>query len=430
MSVKLVKDCIIARSGIYNYKQFEVKALGLSLDGAEVKDTYNVYRPPIVLESNKSLFTRLPITNEHPNEDVNNYNFRKLAIGFTGDSADVAYDDNTGEVILKSSVALMDNEALNLYNSGIVEVSPGYMGVWKWKKGFTKDGLPYDIVMTDVKDVNHLAITRAARGGRSVKILDSAKEVKVRKLMTGLWRTIRKTLGVAKDSDMASFRDTVNDIVLNRQILTDEDVISKIGALQSTISDLPDTSEKEKLLLYMQDFALVKDMDEESAKAYGNILSNLYEKLDVESEETIKDETMEKPELENKEAGIPSDKPMEGEQKPESVTDESATPELKPEAPKEDYSLPEIMTFIKEIIGMVKEFKKPVEEKTVDGEAKPFEGKETPAEEEKEKETVDENKKEIEKEEAGKTGDSIINVSVSTNKPLSEIGFAKKLCAR
>ena len=425
MSVKLVKDCIIARSGIYTYRNVEVRGLGLSLDGMEAKDTYNVYRPPLVIEASKGLFTRLPITHEHPSEDVSSHNFRKLAIGFTGDTSQVAYDENTDEVLLKSTVALMDDEALNLYNSGIVEVSPGYMGVWQWKKGVAKDGTPYDIIMTDVKDVNHLAITRAARGGKTVKILDSAKEVKVKKLMTGLWRTIRKTIGIAKDSDLASFRGVIEDVVATRGSLSDEDISSKLGALQSTINDLPDTPEKEKLSMYLQDFALVKDKDDEQAKAYGSILSNLYEKLDSEAIETMdtKEENMENPVAEKKEEGVSL---------PAETQDVAVA-----EKPKVEYTLADVMAAFKELMSMVTAPSSKADETPNPAKDEAFAGKETPEEEKAEAEVekkaeaeVEGKKKEPVKEEVGEGKDSIINVAISDSKRSSELDFVRQLCSR
>ena len=285
MKDKLIKNVIIARSGVYKYRAEELFKLGLDFNTApNKKDFYSVYRPAIVLANDKDKLMMLPLTNRHPDVDVDNKTFQDLAIGFTGDSVDAEWNKEQSEVVLKSKVALIDQQALENYYVGTDEVSPGYKAIFKWNSGLTTKGEPYDIVMTEITSGNHLAMTPKARGGSGVCITDSQEGVKpMNKFFTALWHNAKKIATGVKDSDEGKFRSTANEIAEKKDSLSDEEVKSKIGELQSMTKDLPESDNKNLVSKYLEDLGVIKKRTPEEAKAAVGKISDMFEKLDTEA---------------------------------------------------------------------------------------------------------------------------------------------------
>jgi len=277
---KLIKNVIIARSGIYKYRNEEVPNLGLG-NPPEAKEVYNVYRPALVLSRDKDKFSMLPLTNGHPNVMVDSENFKDLAIGFTGETVTDEWNKDVNEVVLKTRVALLGQKALDNYMTGVEEVSPGYVAEFEWQKGKTSSGEDYDAIMTSVTDGNHLAMTPKARGGSVARITDSIGGETV-KLTSYLWRIVRKVLSGVKD-DTQSFRSIADDISKNRISIKDEDLQGKVQLMKDMSSDLPDSDDKNVLSKFLDDYGIIKNKDEESAKLAADMISDLYEKLDSES---------------------------------------------------------------------------------------------------------------------------------------------------
>lgn len=175
-----LKNIRIAISGIYDYAQEELPSLRLAGPGqgapdwVENKRIYKVYRPAAVLAAACSKFKMLPLTHNHPQSPVDGQNFRDLAIGYTGEDPWVDYLDNKDEVGIRSTVMLYDDEALDAYNNGEIQLSPGYIADFEWRQGTDPHGNPYDIVMTAITDVNHLALLKAGRGGEDAVVMDHA----------------------------------------------------------------------------------------------------------------------------------------------------------------------------------------------------------------------------------------------------------------
>lgn len=138
MPDKLVKDVVIARSGIYKYGDNELKGMGLDSVPEKYKNkhVFNVYRPAIVLEKAADKFVRLPLTLEHPRDMVDGTNFKKYAVGFTGDSSFTKIiKGKDDELAIQSTLTLIDNSAVRAYYTGTVEVSPGYSAIFDWQEG-------------------------------------------------------------------------------------------------------------------------------------------------------------------------------------------------------------------------------------------------------------------------------------------------------
>lgn len=172
-----LKNIRIAVSGIYDYALEELPCLQLQLEeGIERKKIYKVYRPASVLNQACKLFKMLPLTHHHPRVPVDGENFRDLAVGYTDSEPWVDYLDDKNEVGIRSTVMLYDDEAVEAYERGEIQLSPGYIAEFEWQKGTAPDGQEYDIIMKRIKEVNHLAILPAGRGGKDAVVLDSARQ--------------------------------------------------------------------------------------------------------------------------------------------------------------------------------------------------------------------------------------------------------------
>lgn len=177
-----LKNIRLAISGIYDYAQEELPSLRLSLSSApdwvENKDIYKVYRPASVLAAACEKFKMLPLTHHHPSAPVDEVNFKDLVIGYTGETPWLDYLDGKDEVGIRSTVMLYDEEALKAYENGERQLSPGYIANFEWKQGIAPNGEPYDIVMKEITDVNHLALLPRGRGGADAVVMDNAVQTK------------------------------------------------------------------------------------------------------------------------------------------------------------------------------------------------------------------------------------------------------------
>ena len=174
------KNIRLAVSGIYDYAESELPTLRLPLPGqgapewVERKPLYKVYRPAPVLAAAADKFKMLPLTHHHPRVPVDGANFRDLAVGYTGENVWVDWIKESDEVGIRSGLMLYDEEAVKAYDTGEIQLSPGYMADFEWRKGKAPNGQEYDIVMKEIRDVNHLALLPNGRGGSDAVVLDNA----------------------------------------------------------------------------------------------------------------------------------------------------------------------------------------------------------------------------------------------------------------
>ena len=179
-----LKNIRIAVSGIYDYAKEEIPTLRIPMPGqgapswVEDKRIYKVYRPASVLAAAKDKFANLPLTHHHPKAPVDGQNFRDVTVGWTGANPDVDYIGETNEVGIRSTMVMGDDEALKAYENGEIQLSPGYIAIFEWKKGTAPNGEDYDIVMKEITDVNHLALLPAGRGGEYAVVMDEAAKRK------------------------------------------------------------------------------------------------------------------------------------------------------------------------------------------------------------------------------------------------------------
>lgn len=279
-------NACIARSGIQYYLLSELPNLKLKEIPREYRDlkVFAVYRPSFVLEDAKEKFIGKPIRIEHQwiySEDD------KDIIGHIG--SEVKIKHQKGEVALYSPLEIESDEKLPSFK----ELSPGYEAVNKWQPGVTPSGEEYQIVCTEITDINHLAIVETARGGKDMKILDGGKKMAVH---SGLLYFVKKKLkGVNDGNDANSFGVLIDKLTENIKNISNEELSEITEKLIKCVEDLPDSDEKEKVIRYIADIPLLKEEDE---KVVNEALSCIKESFNSLDSDAVS-ETMEKKDMEN-----------------------------------------------------------------------------------------------------------------------------------
>lgn len=153
----LVADVRAARVGIQEYAGSEV--------GKPDMAVVRIYRPADMVFNKDAMasFTSIPVTVDHPSEAVTADNWKRYAVGNTGE--DIARD---GEFI-RVPIIVKDAAAIRAIEGGKRQLSMGYTTDLDWTPGVTADGLTYDAKQTNLTG-NHLAIVSAARGGPALTI--------------------------------------------------------------------------------------------------------------------------------------------------------------------------------------------------------------------------------------------------------------------
>jgi hypothetical protein len=148
-----------ARTGLQDYAGYEV--------GKPELERVTVYRPENEVMKRDSLitFAGVPVTVEHPREPVTTDNWKRYAVGESGE--EVVRD---GEFI-RVPILVRDEGAINAIQDGKRQISMGYSCELKFEDGVTPDGQPYQAVQRNIK-INHLAIVDQARGGSALTITD------------------------------------------------------------------------------------------------------------------------------------------------------------------------------------------------------------------------------------------------------------------
>ena len=268
---KYVKTVDIARSGIYTYGKDEVFALQAGPIPAHFADRtyFNIYRPASVIELAADMFTRLPVTVEHPSENVGPFNAHGLMTGLSGDQAELIYHD--GEIYIRSSLTLIAADVIQYYEHGYVEVSPGYTATSVWlpeEKEY--NGVKYQLIMVEIKSVNHLALTVKARGGETTRIIDSKGG---HNMKSGLVLWAKRLL--CKDSKGQTARELLSSV-------TPENVVTVVDSVMSMTEDFPDCGNKDKLVRFLADLKHASVLDSMQLKAAADKTADLYDSLDAE----------------------------------------------------------------------------------------------------------------------------------------------------
>jgi len=202
---------IATRTGVFNY----VRA-----DGSiqrELRLPEEVFKEDAI-----NSFKMLPITNDHPKEEVNADNVKELSVGYTGE--EIKKQDN----FLVTKLKITDKTAIEQINAGKRGLSYGYKVNLVKKDGIYK-GERYDHVQTGIKG-NHLAIVYQGRAGDKAKLrLDGQDAMCV----------------------FNNFNNNNNLIMKKykldgKEIEVSEEVFSRLDTLETEITSLKNTEKKSK----------------------------------------------------------------------------------------------------------------------------------------------------------------------------------------
>ena len=254
------KDVILCRSGIQLYHKSEMQSIITESNKPPVeKEWYKEYRPASVVVKAKDLFKSLPVCCEHPSEWITSKNFKELVGGTLDKEIEVVALDgeSEGEIGLKSNITFYTDSLYNYYLDN-KEVSVGYT----CKKHFVDnpEEVGYDIVLDEITEVNHLAITRAGRGGSSVAVMDSIIGG-LKPMRTGIfaWLASKKQKAV-NDTAPSSFGKEVLEAVKNSKGTTEEELASEMKGVLDSCAILKDCEAKDALLNVVRDCFDNKEM--------------------------------------------------------------------------------------------------------------------------------------------------------------------------
>jgi len=291
MGELLEKSVSIARSGTQKYLRRELPALKVGpipTQHADKKE-FHVYRSAPLIADSAELFTRKPFIYTHK-AYVDPNNFTDLVQGWIGDTATVEMNEAKTEVIIRADLTIGGQEAIEAYQGrGEREVSPLYFGKFEWKDGIAPDGQAYEIEMTELSGVNHVALVPAGRGGSDAAILDHLE--KDQGFLSGLWRYIKRFVSGVKDELPETFRIKLTELAKLRDSLTEDQMNEKACVLWDCIADIPYTDDLGLLQRFLGDIKGLVGADDKEAEAYVSRVSDLYEKLDKLSlDETLNKE--------------------------------------------------------------------------------------------------------------------------------------------
>ena len=253
------KDVILCRSGIQIYSYNEVvNALG---EPPVKKDFYKEYRPASVVVKAQDKCKSLPVTKEHPDVWVNPDNWDELCDGVLDKEVSVVAleGEAEGEIGIKSNVTFYTRALYDYYLEN-KEVSLGYT----CKKHYVDnpDEVGYDIILDEITEVNHLAITRAGRGGSSVAVIDSIIGG-LKPMRTGIFAYLASK--IVKDSkEPFSFGKEVLKAVKDSKGTTEEELAGEMKGVLDSMSVLKDCEAKDTLM------DVVKDCFDNKDKAVAN----------------------------------------------------------------------------------------------------------------------------------------------------------------
>lgn len=392
------KDVILCRSGIQIYHKSELASFITEDNKPPVeKEWYKEYRPANVIVKAQDLFKSLPVTKEHPDVWVDSKNWKELAGGTLDKEVTVVALDGEaeGEIGLKSNITFYTDDLYNYYLDN-KEVSVGYT----CKKHFVDnpEEVGYDLILDEITEVNHLAITRAGRGGSSVAVIDSIIGG-LRPMRTGIfaWLASKKQKAV-NDSAPSSFGKEVLEAVKNSKGTTEEELAGEMKGVLDSMSVLKDCEAKTKLVEVVKDcfdnkkMALENeeeltatldsmwiDIHSDSLGEIAKAFAKLGKKPEEKTEPAVNDS--EKTEGEEKDS---EDKPKEGEEKdstdkPEEGEDEDnknkdgCNKDSVPFATKDDILAvldsqlePMVMKAVKKCLGIKEDTKPSVEGSELD----------------------------------------------------------------
>lgn len=160
----LVTEARFARSGIYKYAGKDVGKPDMP-EVAVFRSEDEVFNADTMAS-----FAHKPVTNEHPDDNVDSRTWKRDAVGFS--DGRVARDGDF--MVIPMMVA--DQNAIEDVDGGKRELSAGYTCDLEFVDGQAPDGSHYDAVMRNIRG-NHIAIVDRGRAGSECRIGDSFEQV-------------------------------------------------------------------------------------------------------------------------------------------------------------------------------------------------------------------------------------------------------------
>ena len=155
-------DGFITRTGVFTYLLPNGKKL------RELRIPEEVFNADALAS-----FDEVPLTNQHPNEDLTTKNTRKHQVGSVR-------SPKRNDSRVQARITITDEDAISDAESGRQELSCGYTARLEMKSGITDgiegvaDGLKFDAIQRDIRG-NHVAIVDSGRAGSAIKMrLDAA----------------------------------------------------------------------------------------------------------------------------------------------------------------------------------------------------------------------------------------------------------------
>ena len=281
------KDVILCRSGIQYYHNSEIASF-ITEDNKppKEKEWYKEYRPANVVVKAKKLCGNLPVTKEHPSDWVTPDNWKELAGGATGKEVEVEALDGEadGEIGLKSDITFYDKDLYEYYQKH-KEVSLGYT----CKKHFVDnpEEVGYDILLDEITEVNHLAITQSGRGGSSVAVIDSLIGG-MKPMRTGIWAW----LAGKKQTDSKTaltFGKEVFTALKNSKGSTEEELAKELKGVFDSCAILKDCPQKDTMLNMIRDCYDNREKALENEEELTKTFDSMYVSLSGDSLKEIVD---------------------------------------------------------------------------------------------------------------------------------------------
>ena len=144
----------------------------------------------------------------------------------------------------------------------------------------------YDIVLDEITEVNHLAITKAGRGGSSVAVIDSIIRGGLKPMRTGIFAFLTNKKQKVNDSAF-SFGKTVLEAVKNSKGTTEEEIAGEMKGVLDSMSVLKDCEAKTKLTDVVKDCFDNKELSLENETELVSTLDSMYVSISGDSLEEI-----------------------------------------------------------------------------------------------------------------------------------------------
>ena len=281
------KNVILCRSGIQYYHASEIASF-ITEDNKppKEKEWYKEYRPANVVVRAKKLCGNLPVTKEHPADFVDEDNWKELAGGATGKEVEVEALDGEadGEIGLKSDITFYDKDLYEYYQKH-KEVSLGYT----CKKHFVDnpEEVGYDILLDEITEVNHLAITQSGRGGSSVAVIDSLIGG-MKPMRTGIWAWLAGKKQTDSKPALA-FGKEVFTALKNSKGSTEEELANELKGVFDSCAVLKDCPQKDTMLNMIRDCYDNREKALENEEELTKTFDSMYVSLSGDSLKEIVD---------------------------------------------------------------------------------------------------------------------------------------------